>query len=300
MADTNTNIASLINPDTLNTIKNSQGISTFGDQLTNQSQQTLVSGDAATLTNLLQNKEALIQEEIDLDRKHQQTLLQLQGINQTNDLTGGFTLNRITDEDLKKYYKLIIENLEGGYYNPAWKLKGMGISGETMYGQDRAHDEEFIKTPWGIMFWHSIDSDKKDHPQCYVNEYMPHKGTGYFTSPTKITYNPSCYNPELGRRLISWASLYSIKIYKQWCKSYLSEESNNIVNNTPRLAINFAYAVFNGIVLFKSFSNKINSEVKKGNKDPNSLAKIMIEYRRHYPVDWNNENAANFMTRVQL
>jgi hypothetical protein len=266
-------------------------------QLTNLNQQTIISGNTSTLTNLLQNKEALIQEEIDLDLKHQQTLLQLQGIQQTN-LTN-LTINRITDADLERYYGLIIDNLEGGYYNPAWKLKGMGVSGETMYGQDRKWSD-FESTPYGKMFWHAIDLDKKEHPQCYVNEYMPHTGTGYYNSSKKATFRQDCYNPELGKKLKKWAALYGIKIYKQWNKSYLSEESNNIINNTPRLAINFAWGVFNGIVLFKNFSNKLNSEVKKGNKDPNSLAKIMIEYRRHYSVDWNNEDAANFFTRVQL
>jgi hypothetical protein len=76
----NTNVASLLNPSILNNIKNSQGIRTFGDQQTNTNQQTQISGNTPTLTNLLQTKKSLIQEEIDLDLKHQQKLLQLQQI----------------------------------------------------------------------------------------------------------------------------------------------------------------------------------------------------------------------------
>jgi uncharacterized protein YcbK (DUF882 family) len=79
MADTNINVASLINPSTLNTIKNSQNISTFGDQITNINEQSIISGNTATLTNLLLEKENLIQEEINLDLQHQKTLLQLEG-----------------------------------------------------------------------------------------------------------------------------------------------------------------------------------------------------------------------------
>jgi len=99
----NTNVASLLNPNILNNIKNSQGIRTFGDQQTNTNQQTQISGNTPTLTNLLQTKKSLIQEEIDLDLKHQQKLLQLQQITPSSLTTDNLPYPKIVTVDKVNY-----------------------------------------------------------------------------------------------------------------------------------------------------------------------------------------------------
>lgn len=172
--------------------------------------------------------------------------------------------------DFRKMVQKIIDNFEGGYYNPTTTYNSaMGKSGETMYGIDRKYGPE-SKSGKGLEFWSLIDSDRKKNPDCYKLEYDPAKGKG------------KCYNPELANRLKSLIADMMRPQYDDLSQKFLSQEARKIVNSTPELLFNFTYLVWNGSGYFKKFSDKLNKEVESGNKDPQDLAKIMLDYRKNF------------------
>jgi hypothetical protein len=78
MATTNKNIASLLNKDTLNSLKNSEQVKTFGDQtLDKNKQKTLKSIGESKRIQLEREKVALIKEGHLLDIKHERKLFEL-------------------------------------------------------------------------------------------------------------------------------------------------------------------------------------------------------------------------------
>jgi hypothetical protein len=65
------------------------------------------------------------------------------------------------DVDFKEMTKMVIDKLEGGYYNPKWHYKPqMGRSGETMFGIDRIHGGRLNTSEPGVEFWSIIDKNK--------------------------------------------------------------------------------------------------------------------------------------------
>ncbi len=101
------NVASLANPQTLNTLSSVQVPKTFGDQEKNQAKQQAIQALAnSTLTKLTKEKANLIQAEILLDVNHQKKLLQLQQQNTpTKKVVNGQTVDvppQLSDEEYQK------------------------------------------------------------------------------------------------------------------------------------------------------------------------------------------------------
>jgi hypothetical protein len=164
----------------------------------------------------------------------------------------------------------IIDNFEGGYYDPVtMKSSAMGESGETMYGMD-AKASDMLKTSTGRQFWDLIHEDKKKNPSCWKYLYDPAKSSG------------KCSNLALARQLKDLIAKMMKPNYDKWSNQYLTPEAKEIVNNTPELLFNFTYLVWNGPGFFQKFSKVLNEKVKSGIKDPNQLAKIMIDYRKNF------------------
>lgn len=173
-------------------------------------------------------------------------------------------------KDFEKIIDMIIDNFEGGYYDPmTMKSSAMGNSGETMYGMD-AKASDMLKTSDGRQFWDLIHDDKRKNPGCWKYNYDPAKATG------------NCSNPTLAKELKNLISKMMKPQYDQLSNKYLSSEARKIVNNTPELLFNFTYAVWNGAGYFKKFSEVLNQTIDAGIKDPNKLAKIMVDYRKNF------------------
>lgn len=172
--------------------------------------------------------------------------------------------------DFNSMIQKIIDNFEGGYYNPKTTYNSaMGKSGETMYGIDRQWGLD-SKTGVGAKFWSLIDEDRKKSPDCYKLYYDPAKGKG------------KCYNPGLANKLKSVIAEMMKPQFDDLSQRYLSPEAKKIVTSTPELLFNFTYLVWNGAGYFKKFSDKLNKEVASGNKDPQDLARIMLDYRKNF------------------
>jgi hypothetical protein len=176
----------------------------------------------------------------------------------------------------------IIDNFEGGYYDPAtMKSAAMGESGETMYGMD-AKASDMLKTSAGKQFWDLIHEDREKNPSCWKLEYDPAKSSG------------KCSNPSLARKLKDLIAQIMKPEYDKLSNQYLTPEAKNIVDSTPELLLNFTYCVWNGSGFFQKFSKVLNDKVKSGIKDPKELARIMIDYRKNFS---EYSSFANNLTR---
>jgi hypothetical protein len=172
--------------------------------------------------------------------------------------------------DFNKMVDKIIDNFEGGYYDPVtMKSPAMGESGETMYGMD-AKASDMLKTSDGQKFWDLIHEDKKKNPSCWKYLYDPAKSSG------------SCYNPTLARQLKDLIAKIMKPNYDNWSKMFLTPESKKIVDSDPGLLFNFTYCVWNGPGYFKKFATVLNKKVESGIKNPKELSKIMIDYRKNF------------------
>ena len=107
----------------------------------------------------------------------------------------------------------IIDNFEGGYYDPAtMKSSAMGESGETMYGMD-AKASDMLKTSDGQKFWDLIHEDKKKNPSCWKYLYDPAKSSG------------KCSNLALARQLKDLIAKMMKPNYDKWSNMFLTPES---------------------------------------------------------------------------
>ena len=159
--------------------------------------------------------------------------------------------------DFRQITKNVINNLEGGYYNPKWhSTKGMGRSGETMFGIDRRHGGDYNTSAAGINFWNTIDKNKS--PQVWKYNY---RGGGLENQLTDLVVD--IIQP----------------FYNDFKKRFLSPQAEKIVDSDPRLTFHFAYAVWNGPGWFKKFAKVINKSVENGQINPSVLAKTAIRSR---------------------
>lgn len=166
--------------------------------------------------------------------------------------------------DKKKFAeitKLVIDNLEGGYWNPAWHGVPAGYenSGETMYGIDRvAGGAVQNDSPAGKKFWSLVDANK--NPSVWKWGYIP-------PEPLKSQLRDAAVDVMYGQ-------------YQQYANRYLTNaKAKNIIENDGRLLFHMAYASWNGPAWFKKFSNDLNSKVDSGVTNPDELAKVAIASR---------------------
>lgn len=139
--------------------------------------------------------------------------------------------------------KLVIDQLEGGYFNPAWHNVGdprYSNSGETMYGLDRLRGNQEA-TATGKEFWSLIDKNKTK--EVWVWNY---KGGA------------------LADQLKNLAVQIMYPLYSSYAKLYLNDKAKKIIDNDPALLFHFVYATWNGSGWFKKFATDINTAVNNG------------------------------------
>ncbi len=164
--------------------------------------------------------------------------------------------------DFKKMTELVIDKLEGGYYNPQWhKSSGMGDSGETMFGIDRKHGGTLNTSTAGVEFWDTIDKNKN-------RKIWKH----YFRGGN------------LEQRLKDLVVKIMEPHFNKLFEKYLSPESQKIVKKSNGLLFHFIYASWNGSGFFQKFANAINKEVEQGNTSIPELKKVAIQSRRNSAV----------------
>jgi hypothetical protein len=151
----------------------------------------------------------------------------------------------------------IINNIEGGYYNPDWHYKtAMGDSGETMFGIDRKHGGTLNTSSAGKEFWEIIDKNKSKDK--WFHGYMG--GQLESTLKSKVANIMYPYFLELSK-----------KIYPDLLK---------IVINDTRLLFHFIYASWNGPGFFEFYANKMNALFSKGETNPDRLWQNALALRK--------------------
>jgi len=171
--------------------------------------------------------------------------------------------------DFYQITKKIIENFEGGYWNPECAKfsgskhpakKGMySRSGETMFGLDReAGDIENVSAD-GKKFFQVIDNEKK-------------KAGSMENFCKKWVWN--FRGGETKNELMDLAVKTMKSLFDKYSKNYLSEKARTIVNNSNPLLLHFSYATWNGPGFFKDFAKSINKAVDEG-KSEKDLVKIV-------------------------
>jgi len=159
--------------------------------------------------------------------------------------------------DFRQITRSVINNLEGGYYNPKWhNTKGMGRSGETMFGIDRRHGGDYNTSPAGIKFWGIIDKNKSQ--QVWKYNYRGGQLEGELTDLVVDIIQP---------------------FYNEFKNRYLSPTAKKLVDSDSRLTFHFAYAVWNGPGWFRKFAKVINKSVENGELNTDVLSKKAIRSR---------------------
>ena len=139
--------------------------------------------------------------------------------------------------------KLVIDQLEGGYFNPAWHNVGdprYATSGETMFGLDRLQGKQEA-TATGRQFWSLIDKNK-----------------------TKEVWKWNYKGGALGDQLKDLAIQIMYPLYTNNAKLYLNDKAKKIIDSDPALLFHFIYATWNGAGWFKKFATDMNTAVNNG------------------------------------
>lgn len=166
----------------------------------------------------------------------------------------------------------IIDNIEGGYFHPDMKAylrngDRLGDSGETMFGIDRrAGAPQFTtKTADAVAFWNLVDQYYGAH----------HSDTGYYGDKADGRRVPAAVGAQLRRYVAEMIE----DAFDDW-NSYLSEGARRIVENDPRLMLQFWYAVWNGPGNFQKFANVVNAAYSNGERSALAFWNLIQAARR--------------------
>ena len=166
----------------------------------------------------------------------------------------------------------IIDNIEGGYYHPDMKSNlrngdRLGDSGETMFGIDRrAGAPQFTtKTADAVAFWNLVDQYYGTH----------HSDTAYYGDKADGRRVPA----NVGIQLRHYVSEMIEDAYDDW-NDYLSDGAKRIVENDPRLMLQFWYAVWNGPGNFQKFANLVNAAYSNGERSALAFWNLIQNARR--------------------
>jgi hypothetical protein len=161
--------------------------------------------------------------------------------------------------------KLVIGNLEGGYFNPQYHGTGdsrYSTSGETMFGIDRKQGGTINTSAAGVQFWNKIGEAQK-------------------TKKWRWNYIPP---DPLQTELLNLAVQMMEPMYNSYIKQYLLTLKNgqqvlDLINKDGRLKFNFVYATWNGPGWFQGFANRVVTAYNSGKKTSDDLLKVFISAR---------------------
>jgi hypothetical protein len=202
---------------------------------------------------------------------------------QTNDSNLNSTSTGSVDSKWDKITKKVIDEFEGGYWNPkcGHTTKGMGKSTETLFGLDR-YNGNIESTPEGKEFFRIIDNEKTK------------LGMEQFCKTWKWNYRGG----NLEDTLKTLASKIMKRQYDSNSKNYFSPELRKRVEANDRLLMHFSYASWNGPGYFKNFAKSLDDGVKSGKSD-SELIDLAISNRKG-SVLYNQDKVASVMKSSNL
>jgi hypothetical protein len=187
------------------------------------------------------------------------------------------------DSKWDKITKKVIDEFEGGYWNPkcGHTTKGMGISTETMFGLDR-YNGNIESTPEGKEFFRIIDNEKTK------------LGMEQFCKTWKWLYRGG----HLEETLKNLAAKIMKYHYDNNSKNYFSPELRKRVEANDRLLMHFSYASWNGSGYFQKFAKSLEAGIKSGKSDE-ELVKQAISDRKSTNL-YNQDKVASVMKSSDL
>ena len=168
------------------------------------------------------------------------------------------------DASFEKVAKSVIENLEGGYYNPSMLDNGKVSdkyeeSGETLYGIDRKNWGN--STPDFDRFWELVD-----------NANAKEKWTWNYPMGSADANNP------LQTELKSLAAKMIKQRYEEYSQKYMTSEARKAICGNPQAEFNFIYAAWNGPEWFK-YWGAITSDETAAGTSPERIGQIATDLR---------------------
>jgi len=161
----------------------------------------------------------------------------------------------VTLEQFGPMTDIVIDNFEGGYYNPNmlknFNAKDQALlksSGETMFGLDRMAGAQLAIYPEWKQFWDVVDNDRLTN----VGKW-------------RYNYKGGLIAPKLKR--LAAGIMY--KWFSYLAGRHILISSMDEIANDQRLIIHFSYACWNGEGWFEKYSKALNDAIKKfpGQKD---------------------------------
>lgn len=170
------------------------------------------------------------------------------------------------DPSFANIVKLVINNLEGGYFHPDMLLDGRvkdkryKKSGETLYGIDRQNGGKINISAAGKQFWKIIDD-----------------------ANARSTWKWNYFGGQYQAQLMPLVAEMMKPLYDDLSVRYLSTEALQIVNSDNKLLFHFVYATWNGSGFFQKFARIINDAVERSITDSQKLEQIAVDSRKNYP-----------------
>lgn len=161
----------------------------------------------------------------------------------------------VTLEQFGPMTEIVIDNFEGGYYNPSmlknFQAKDQAVlknSGETLFGLDRMAGAQLARYPEWKQFWELIDADRDKNPFAWKYNY---KGGSVF--------GKEAIAPKLKR--LAAAIMY--QWFSYLAGRYILISSMDEIAADQRLIIHFSYSCWNGESWFEKYSMALNEAIKK-------------------------------------
>lgn len=177
--------------------------------------------------------------------------------------------------DFATITRLVIENLEGGYYSPKYHSTGdsrYSASGETMFGIDRKAGGTINTTDAGSKFWAKIDQAQTAGRWPW--NYIP----------------PDPLRAELVDLVIK---IQEPEFNKALSKYVPDPAVQDIIKSDGRLLFNFVYAIWNGPGWFQGWGKIISDSYKKGNTSSEGLLRLFVARRINNANVLRKGNAQN-------
>lgn len=201
----------------------------------------------------------------------------------------------LTQDKFVGLTKVVIDNLEGGYYHPdmlpQFNARSQAIlkaSGETMFGLDRKAGVQLSAYPEWKSFWSIIDRDRSRFPTRWKHEYRG----GNAESELKML-----------------ASVIMYKWFQYLAKKYILVGSLDEIENDERLIIHFSYAAWNGEGWFKKYATALNNAILKYPNNKEMIFNEAFKERLYATNKWGipnktirqqGQNMMNLFRRLKL
>jgi len=179
--------------------------------------------------------------------------------------------------------KKVIDEFEGGYWNPkcGHQNSGMGKSTETMFGLDR-YNGNIESTPDGKEFFKLIDNEKSN------------LGMSKFCKKWSHNYKGG----DLEDKLKTLAAKIMKNQYDINSNNNFSPELRERVESNDRLLMHFSYACWNGPSFFKKFAKSLQNGINN-NKSDSELIKQAISDRKNSSLS-NQDKVASVIISPDL